>query len=246
MYKRNSNIVFGIIIFFSIVQILIALVVIPLPELIKQISIFVYILIVIASSFVLLNLIGKIYAEKPKEKTKIVYKNFKKEKEKTDNTEKKHKDVIKKLSTEALIDLDLIDNHEKFSETLLRNFSKTFNIVQGVVYVKNKDSFVTSNTYAFYKTETAKSFQIGEGITGQVAKNQKFLYIDNVPKNYITVLSGLGDGSPKYLAFIPIISKDKTIAVIEFTMFEKLPNPTENIFNSIAQKLTPLFEKFIN
>ena len=245
MYKRNSNIVFGIIVFFSLVQLLITLNIVPFPEFVLQSSVYLYILFVIAGAYLMLYFTGKIISEKPKEKIKIVYKNIKEEKVETKNEEKKTKEKIQKYASLVMTDLNEIDNHEKFSEVLLRNFSKTFKIVQGVVYIKEGDLFKTSNTYAFYKTETAESFQIGEGLPGQVAKNKEFLFIDNVPKDYITVLSGLGDGSPKYLAFVPIVRENETIAVIEFTMFEKLPTPTKDIFKLIAKKISPYFEKFL-
>lgn len=247
MYKRNANIVFGIIIFLSLLQLSIIIELIPVSDTIKNNSVLIYVFLIVAGTFAMSKFVALLSSKKPKEVVKIIYKKFEENEADENIIEKKASEKIDRIASSVLLELDEIKTAEKFSEVLLRNFAKSFEIVQGIVFIYNKEknNFTTSNTYAFYQTETSKTFEEGEGITGQVAKNKKFLYIDNVPKNYITVLSGLGDGSPKYLAFLPIVHEDKTIAVIEFASFVKLPSQTEKIFNLIAEKLTPYFVKFV-
>ncbi len=247
MYKKRANIIFIAILALSVIIALLVLKIIPIKENLVADAVLIYVFLCIVAVFSLYKFIDILQNKKPKEEVKIIYKSFEKQKAGEDIIERKTSDKIQKYTENITSGIDNLDSHEKVSELLLQNFAKSFNIVQGIVYILNKESnhFEVSNTYAVYQTETYQSFQEGEGITGQVAKNRKFLYIDNVPENYITVLSGLGQGSPKFLAFLPIVSNNKTIAIIEISTFEPLPNPTEQIINSITEKLTIIFEKFV-
>ncbi len=191
----------------------------------------VYIVIVLTAIVFMAVLLKKIESQKTKEIIKIIYKD----KEKTkDKQEIKKESSISKTINEILEDTQTIKNANKFTEQILKNLAKVFNIVQGVTFLLDTKSntFKTVSTYAFY-SEEMREFEVGEGLTGQVAKNKEFLCIENVPKNYITVLSGLGEGTPKYLILFPIIYDDKTIGIIEFATFDKLPKNSKKIFEKL-------------
>jgi GAF domain-containing protein len=207
----------------------------------------VYVFLSLAASFVLTKFVAATVKHKPKEEVKIIYKNFDTEKANQELIEKKSSDKATKVAANFMKGLHDIQDKEKFTETVLIRLSKVFHIVQGIffLYDPKQDYFYTSNTFAFYSPDTDKKFKTGEGITGQVAKNQKFLLIDNVPDDYITIVSGLGEGTPRYLAFLPIIHDNKTVGVIEFASFHKFPEPTDKIFMNIGQQLAPIVNKFV-
>lgn len=140
---------------------------------------------------------------------------------------KRKSEEEKKYITEKVSEIaDSLENEvfpEKYFDQLLINISKTIKIVQGVAYVLNRETnkFGIKSTYAYYTTDTDRTFEIGEGIPGQVAKDQKILQLDNIPENYIQVVSGLGSSSPKNMLVIPIVNNDETIALLELASFEK-------------------------
>jgi len=247
MIKRNSNIIFASFLVVSLIKLLISLQLFNIPENIVLYSSYIYIIIAIITSFLLLKFILSLDKDKPKEEVKIIYKNFDKEKADQELIEKKTQNKAQKIADSFIQNFPETKDIEKFTEAVLSKLVKTFHLVQGVFYLWNEEKqvFYTANTYAYYSTEKAKDFEIGEGINGQVAKNQKFLLIDNVPENYIKVVSGLGEGTPKNLAFMPIVYKNKTIAIIEFASFEELPTPTESIFYTLAEHLSPKVHKLI-
>ena len=117
---------------------------------------------------------------------------------------------------------------ENYFDQLLINISKALSIVQGVAYTLNRaeGKYQIISTYAYYTTDTSRKFEIGEGITGQVAKDQRILLLNNVPDNYIRIVSGLGQSSPRNLIVIPIVYDDETVAVLELASFE---TPTLNL-----------------
>lgn len=247
MIKRNSNIAFIVFLVLSLIELCFILNIFSFSSNLLNYSGIAYVFFAIIASFLLLKFVSQADKNRPKEEVKIIYKNFDKEKADQELIEKKTKDKAEKIADSFIKDLPEINDTEKFTELILNKLAKTFHLVQGVFYLwdEQKQVFTTANTYAFYSTEKAKNFTIGEGINGQVAKNKKFLLIDNVPDKYVSVVSGLGEGTPKFLAFMPIINNDKTIAIIEFASFIELPQPTEKIFNTLAKYLSPIIQKFV-
>ena len=69
--------------------------------------------------------------------------------------------VIKNL----LNNLDNQSSIADYSEKLLSNIAKEFNIVQGIVFVKYEDFFKVTATYAYYSDEEIREFRLGEGIS---------------------------------------------------------------------------------
>lgn len=145
------------------------------------------------------------------------------------------------VSVEKVIsNLDGIDSIEKYSEQLLINISKVFEIVQGMMFVINpeKEEYEMASSYAFYSEREISTFSEGEGISGQVAKNQELIVLDSIPDDYITVVSGLGSSSPKYMCVFPIIHNEMTIAVIEVAAFKEFGRESQMTFRSISKKIS--------
>ena len=145
------------------------------------------------------------------------------EKELKRRREAEIKKTIAEKVEEITFETEQISDPEKYFDQLLINLSKAIAIVQGVAYTLNRETQTYSivSTYAFYTTDTSRSFALGEGIPGQVAKDKKLLFVNDVPEGYIKIVSGLGTSSPRYMGVIPIIHGDETIALLEISTFEK-------------------------
>jgi hypothetical protein len=97
--------------------------------------------------------------------------------------------------------------------------------------------------FALNKSENSKvEFEFGEGLVGQAALTGKNLYLDEVPEGYITVLSGLGSASAKYLFLQVIKQGDETKGVIEIATFaplkENVRKQIEEISKILAEKIS--------
>ncbi len=189
--------------------------------------------------------LNKLEKQKPKEVVKVIYKTIDRPQETKakEDTQKKEKETINQIIKSCIKDLDkFTDSLEDFGDQLFKNLSKTLNIVTGMLFLwdKSKEKYYTADTYAFYREDTYKEYQMGEGLIGQVAKDRKTLYIDNVPEGYIQTLSGLGKGTPRYLIILPIVKNGFTIAVLEFATFNPIPEPAEKILETLSKKLSDL------
>ncbi len=162
---------------------------------------------------------------------------------------KVQKEVKKETDVKEKLDIDKesksiipssIENIEKFGEQLLQNCAKRFSIVQGLMYLKdpNDGVFTFRSGYAYYSENKPITYREGETLAGQVAKNKTVLNLSKVPENYIAVMSGLGEGSPKHLLIFPIISPNNdTIGIVELASFKPFNTEFEELFAQIGKKL---------
>lgn len=133
--------------------------------------------------------------------------------------------------------IDFKEPIENYTEKILQNLAKQFNLVLGVFYLKNEKTsvFHPVSTYAWASESPPASFNSGEGLTGQVAKNRVHMKVNNIPDGYIKVLSGLGSGSPRHLMIIPLLLNKETIGIIEIASFMEFDKVTEWIIKYLAK-----------
>ena len=166
----------------------------------------------------------------------------KSQKENIDDSGLEQQQAIEKLSFE----LTGINELEKFTEKILINISKVYDIMQGIFFVKDQADkvFRKTGTYAYYSEDELREFAEEVGLSGQVASNKKLLNISNIPEKYITVLSGLGKSSPANLLILPVIYNNESIGIIELASFKKFDSIAEKILaeftNEISEKLFEL------
>jgi hypothetical protein len=66
-----------------------------------------------------------------------------------------------------------------------------------------------------------KEFALGQGLVGQVAIEKERILLNNVPKDYIKIGSGLGEASPVSVIVLPVLFEKEIKAVIELASFRK-------------------------
>src|ERR1700760_1292235 len=64
-------------------------------------------------------------------------------------------------------------------------------------------------------------YRIGQSLIGQVAKSKRPVVVDQIPRGYIRISSGLGDAPPANLAIMPIMFEDEVLGVVELASFTK-------------------------
>lgn len=133
--------------------------------------------------------------------------------------------------------IDTKENIEDYTERILRNMSKHFEIVQGVFFLKNQKTkeFESSSTFAYTSDKKPSSFKVGEGISGQVAKNKTLMHLTSIPDGYLKIQSGLGKSSPTNLLIIPLLLNKETIGIIELASFKVFDNETVWTFRNLAK-----------
>ena len=142
------------------------------------------------------------------------------------------------LLAESIIPrIDTKEKTEEYTERILRNMSKHFEIVQAVFFLKNQQTkqFESISTFAYTSDKKPSSFKIGEGISGQVAKNKTLMHLTSIPEGYLKIQSGLGKSSPTNLLIIPLLLNKETVGIIELASFQVFDKETVWTFKNLAK-----------
>ncbi len=114
---------------------------------------------------------------------------------------------------------------EKLANNLIATLTSYINAPIGTVYIIDDDSsFKLAGTFA--ATQAPASVRIGEGLIGEVIKSRKPVIIHDLPPQYISVSSSLGNTPPVALVIVPLVYAYRCIGVIEIGLLKK-PDPLE-------------------
>jgi len=126
----------------------------------------------------------------------------------------------------------------KWGNELLGMLSSELEIMSGVFYFRNrKNVFESQATFSFAHVHEPYTFKEGEGLTGQAASNRTITVYRTIPEEYSEVFSGLGKINPTYLAIVPIVVKEKCIAVFECAGFKFAAPEVEHLFQIVAREI---------
>ncbi len=85
-------------------------------------------------------------------------------------------------------------------------------------------------SYAYERPgDVGKRIELGQGIVGQCALENKKIVLTNVPPEYIRISSGLGGAAPVNIIVLPVVFEGQVKAVLELASFERF-NPTHQAF----------------
>lgn len=135
---------------------------------------------------------------------------------------------------------------EVFGNKLINHLSNTVEATFGAFYLKDNNerffreisAYGGSHDKAGFEMNT---FELGEGLAGQCALNNKIIYLEKLPTDYVRTKSSLGEALPTSLIILPISFEDEVIGTVElakfkpFTVMEK--KLLEQICNSIGTNI---------
>ncbi|MDJ1500305.1 GAF domain-containing protein [Xanthocytophaga agilis] len=78
---------------------------------------------------------------------------------------------------------------------------------------------------------------IGEGLVGQAVLEKDYIYLTDIPQDYLKITSGLGMANPTCLLIMPMKVNDNVQGVIELASFEKLESYKIAFIEKLAQQM---------
>jgi PAS domain S-box-containing protein len=164
-----------------------------------------------------------------------------------------HEDNKRRWATEGLAGFsDILRNDQsnlgKLSNDVITHFVKYMGANQGAIFIVNDEEeenpfLELVACYAWDKKKfLEKRISPGEGITGQVWLEKEMIYLKQVPNDFITITSGLGNANPKTVIVVPLKINDDVYGIIELASFKEydqyeldfVTKVSENIASTIA------------
>jgi PAS domain S-box-containing protein len=134
------------------------------------------------------------------------------------------------------------ENLEALSEQVITELVKYMECTQGLIYISPADSFGQSlKLYAWYaydrKKYREKVIQKGDGLIGEVFQEKKTVYMTDVPTNYLTIRSGLGETIPSSVLIVPLKVGENVYGIIELASLKKLEPYQIEFIEKIAESI---------
>ena len=85
----------------------------------------------------------------------------------------------------------------------------------GALYIVDNHGLNLVGRYAYRSKNSTNRVEFGEDLVGQAALDKEPMVITNVPNDYITIRSGLGETIPGNILIFPFIYNEQLIGVIE-------------------------------
>ncbi len=113
-----------------------------------------------------------------------------------------------------------VKNIKIFCDELIAKITPMVGASYGVIYLLDgevEQKYLKKlATYAFDGSQIDSSdFQLGEGLVGQCVLENREIFLEQVPDNYIKISSGLGKASPKNILILPVKFNGQVLAVVE-------------------------------
>jgi ligand-binding sensor domain-containing protein len=120
------------------------------------------------------------------------------------------------------------DDLQKFSQSIITETVEYLEVQQGAIYLLNdedeNDPYL--NLIAAYAPDddrlSGKRIELQESQIGACFTEKKVIRVDNLPEDYASITSGLGESPLKYLVIIPIQLNELAIGVIELISYERV------------------------
>ena len=151
----------------------------------------------------------------------------------------RYQNLLKSAETDMYEIVRLEDDINIISNNVVSYLCKNFKMLIGAIYIPNEDgAFQLIASYAYTNRNlVGTTVEIGEGVIGQVIKEQKMYMIHELPEDYILVKSGLGDAKPNSLVVIPCLNEGELVGIIELASFHDFSVRQISILEALSEIL---------
>jgi len=150
--------------------------------------------------------------------------------------------------TQAMTILRSHSTNQSLYDELISFTVKYTKCVIGALFFLNEDSKQNKflelvAAYAYERKKyLQKHIQIGEGLVGQVFLEKEYVYLREIPNDYLKITSGLGTSNPNSLLIIPLIANDEVVGVMELASFNPFEKHEIDFLKSLGENIASTYQ----
>jgi CHASE3 domain sensor protein len=167
------------------------------------------------------------------------------------------RDQMKKKQLETQKEQWINEGENKFNN-LIREHQQDFKVLadkalsfivaylksqQGSLFIVTEDEagqkfLELSSAYAYNRKKyLQKRIAPGDGLVGQTYMEAEPVYLVDVPQDYVTITSGLGESNPGCITIHPLKQENEVVAVIEIASFKPLDKSAVTFLSNCCRTL---------
>lgn len=135
------------------------------------------------------------------------------------------------------------DNINGLSDIIIANLVKYLQANQGGIYIVNEENkqdeyLEMAACYAWDKKKyVEQKIYPGDGLTGQAWIEKDTILITDIPEEYVSITSGLGEASPKSILIVPLMVNEQVYGLIEIASFNDFEQHELDFVEKIAESI---------
>ncbi len=130
-----------------------------------------------------------------------------------------------------------------FAFNIISNLVKYLNANQGGMFLINDDDpndvhLELKSAFAYNRRKfLEKRIEIGEGFVGTCVLEKSIIYRTEIPQDYLTITSGLGDANPKVLLIVPLVIDKNYYGAMEIASFHEIKDYELQFIRKISETI---------
>jgi PAS domain S-box-containing protein len=151
---------------------------------------------------------------------------------------------------DELIRLNYNKSIEDFADVVLDYSAEFAGAYSGIIYIHtpSPNTLEAVGGYACKIDDLPqKTLEFGEGLVGQAADSQKFMFLDSISAAHL-LLPDVGAFQVKYVSLfiLPLVFNDKTYGVIELIFVANLPDLARQVLERVSRNIAIMLESISN
>ncbi len=128
---------------------------------------------------------------------------------------------------------------DQLGDSILKYFSDYLSAKAGVAYGYTNGHYRRMAMIGVPTTaKIPLTFEVGDGLLGQVVKTNQMIKLDDIPDGYLTMSSALGEGKPKHLVIVPVRSDGVVNAVLELGLMRPLDDLAIELLEKVSDTIS--------
>jgi signal transduction histidine kinase/CheY-like chemotaxis protein len=136
--------------------------------------------------------------------------------------------------------LQSCENFAGVGRSLFTRLSKSIPLFYGALYVsdESRTRWTRVGGFALDNPDQAKEFALAEGLVGQTAVENRPLVIPANEGDHLLVSTGMGTIKPHTLMFLPVVSQDVVVAVLELAPISSISERQQSLLDALLPALS--------